>query len=445
MRKIKILLLFCFLALNIAAQEAKKLSTDWFEAARFGMFVHFGPYSVLGNGEWNMNTYPITKKEYSVLQDIFNPQAFDAAAWVKTAKDGGMKYITVTARHHDGFSMWDTQQSDWNIMNTPYGKDILKQLAAECKKQNLKLCFYYSLLDWYRNDYQWTTGRTGHRAGRDSTLINWDSYIRFMKAQLTELLTNYGEIGVIWFDGHWDQTADDNRTTHDTKIDWHYAEIYSLIRKLQPNCLIANNHHLPPIEGEDYQIFERDVPGTNESGLSGQEISRLPLETCTTMNKSWGWYITDDDWKSPAEIIQLLVKTAGASANLLMNVGPMPNGVIPPECVDRLKTVGEWLKNYGQTIYETKQGPVTPQAWGVSTQMQNAKGKMQKDVVYLHILDKNTQELDLQISNIQSARFLNLPDKLVWKKDKKSGKVHFTLPEKLDEIDTIIEIAVFRF
>jgi alpha-L-fucosidase len=161
------------------------------------------------------------------------------------------------------------------------------------------------------------------------------------------------------------------------------------------------------------------------------------------MNKSWGWYITDDDWKSPAEIIQLLVKTAGTGANLLMNVGPIPNGVIPPECVDRLKTVGEWLNRYGQTIYGTRQGPVTPQTWGVSTfKMQNAECKMQNDVVYLHILDRNTKDLDIKIPNIQSATFLNLPDKLLWKKDRKSGNVHFTLPEKLDEIDTIIEVRV---
>ncbi|MDR0619479.1 MAG: alpha-L-fucosidase [Bacteroidales bacterium] len=430
----KILLLIFATLLNIFGISAQKPNTEWFEDARFGMFIHFGPYSVLGAGEWNMDTWPITKSEYAPLQQIFNPQAFDPAAWVKTAKDGGMKYIVVTSRHHDGFSMWDTKQSEWKITNTPYGKDILKQLADECKKQDIKLGFYYSLLDWNRDDYQWTTGRTGHKAGRDSTKINWDSYISFMKTQLTELLINYGDVAIIWFDGHWDQTEEDNRTSYATKADWHYDEIYGLIHTLQPNCLVANNHHLPPIKGEDYQVFERDVPGTNESGLSGQEISRLPLETCNTMNKSWGWYITDDDWKSPAEIIRLLVKTAATGANLLMNVGPMPNGVIPPECVTRLKTVGQWLEKYGQSIYATKQGVVTPQSWGVSTQKGNT--------VYIHILDVNTKELNIKIPNIKSAKFLNLPDKLVWKKDKKSGNVHFALPEKLDEINTVIECKI---
>jgi alpha-L-fucosidase len=420
--------------LSIFIASAQKPNTEWFENARFGMFIHFGPYSVLGAGEWNMDTWPITKSEYAPLQQIFNPQAFDAAAWVKTAKDGGMKYIVVTSRHHDGFSMWDTKQSEWKITNTPYGKDILKQLADECKKQNIKLGFYYSLLDWNRDDYQWTTGRTGHKARRDSTKINWDSYISFMKAQLTELLINYGEVAVIWFDGHWDQTDEDNRTSHATKADWRYDEIYGLIHTLQPNCLIANNHHLPPIKGEDYQIFERDVPGTNESGLSGQEISHLPLETCNTMNKSWGWYITDDDWKSPAEIITLLVKAAGSGANMLMNVGPMPNGVIPPECVTRLGAAGQWLKKYGQSVYATKQGILAPQSWGVSTQKGN--------ILYIHILDTGTKELNLHIPNIKTAKFLNLSDKLVWKKDKKSGNVYFRLPEKLDEIDTVIQCEI---
>jgi alpha-L-fucosidase len=421
--------------LNAAAQNNANTPSDWFKDARFGMFVHFGPYSVLGAGEWIMDTWPVPRKQYTPLQNIFNPQAFNAEEWVKTAKDGGMKYIVVTSRHHDGFSMWNTRQSDWKIANTPYGKDILKQLADECEKQDMKLGFYYSLLDWNRDDYQWTTGRTGHKAGRDSALINWDSYIAFMKAQLTELLTNYGKVAIIWFDGHWDQTNDDNRTSHETKVDWRYNEIYSLIHRLQPECLVANNHHLPPFEGEDYQIFERDLPGENQSGLSGQAVSQLPLETCTTINKSWGWYITDGDWKPTKELLHLLLRAAGNGANLLLNVGPMPNGVIPPESVSRIDSIGVWLKKYGHTVYETERGIVKPQEWGVST-------RKSQSVVYLHVLDKNTKVLDINIPDIKSAKFLNLSDKLLWKKDRKSGNVRFVLPENLDETDSIIEIEL---
>lgn len=432
----KVIILFAAFALcfGISAQEKQESKTKWFEDARFGMFVHFGPYSVLGNGEWIMNTRPIKKEGYLLLQDIFNPIGFDAKEWVKIAKDAGMKYITLTSRHHDGFSNWDTKQSDWNIMNSPYGKDLIKQLADECRKEGIKLSFYYSTLDWMRDDYQWTSGRTGKNSGRDSSKINWDSYINFMKAQLTELLTNYGPIGAIWFDGHWDQTDDENRTSHETHVDWRYPEIYALIKRLQPDCLIANNHHLPPIEGEDFQIFERDVPGENKAGYSGQEVSRLPLETCQTIGRSWGFNITDDQFKSTKELLHLLIQTAGTGANLLLNVGPMPNGKIQAPSVERLREMGNWLKEYGFTIYETQQGFVQPQTWGASTK----KGK----TYYIHILDNSVPSVTINIPNIKSAKWLNLSDKLSWKNDKKTGDVTFSMPEQLDEIDSIIEVTV---
>lgn len=411
----------------------KQPDTAWFEDARFGLFVHFGAYSVLGAGEWVMNNRPVKGDDYKRLQDFFNPQEFDAAEWVRIAKDAGMKYITFTSRHHDSFSNWDTKQSDWNIMNTPYGKDLLKQLADECHKEGIKLVLYYSLLDWMRTDYQYETGRTGKGSGRTGK-SDWDSYINFMKAQLTELLTNYGPIAGIWFDGHWDQTEDENRTDQSTHVDWHYPEIYALIHKLQPECLIANNHHLPPFKGENYQIFERDVPGENKEGYSGQEVSRLPLETCQTISRSWGFDITDDAYKPTRELLQLLIRTAGTGANLLLNVGPMPNGKIQPECIERLRQMGEWMNRYGYTIYGTKQGFVAPQQWGATT----SKGK----TYYIHILEKDTPSITLNIPDIKSARWLNVDSQLVWKKDKKTGDVLFTIDGNLNDISSIIEVEI---
>lgn len=411
----------------------KQPDTTWFEDARFGLFVHFGAYSVLGAGEWVMNNRPVKGDDYKRLQDFFNPQEFDAAEWVRIAKDAGMKYITFTSRHHDSFSNWDTKQSDWNIMNTPYGKDLLKQLADECHKEGIKLVLYYSLLDWMRTDYQYETGRTGKGSGRTGK-SDWDSYINFMKAQLTELLTNYGPIAGIWFDGHWDQTEDENRTDQSTHVDWHYPEIYALIHKLQPECLIANNHHLPPFKGENYQIFERDVPGENKEGYSGQEVSRLPLETCQTISRSWGFDITDDAYKPTRELLQLLIRTAGTGANLLLNVGPMPNGKIQPECIERLRQMGEWVNRYGYTIYGTKQGFVAPQLWGATT----SKGK----TYYIHILEKDTPSITLNIPDIKSARWLNVDSQLVWKKDKKTGDVLFTIDGSLNDISSIIEVEI---
>lgn len=434
MKKYFLSLALIFVMANLSAQsKAVKPDVKWFEDARFGMFVHFGPYSVLGDGEWVMNNRPIKTNEYKRLQDFFNPQEFSAAEWVRIAKSAGMKYIAFTSRHHDSFSNWDTKQSDWNIMNTPYGKDIVRQLADECHKQDMKLVLYYSILDWMRSDYQYETGRTGKGSGRTEK-SDWNSYINFMKAQLTELLTNYGPIAGIWFDGHWDQTEHENRTDQSTYVDWHYPEIYELIHRLQPECLIANNHHLPPFEGESYQIFERDVPGENKGGLSGQEVSKLPLETCQTINESWGFDITDDKYKSTKELLHLLIRTAGTGANLLLNVGPMPNGKIQTECVERLQQMGEWMDKYGYTIYGTKQGFVLPQSWGAITN----KGK----AYYIHILEKDTPSITLNIPNIKSAKWLNVDSKLVWSRDKKTGDVTFTIDGKLDDISSIIEVEV---
>ena len=441
MKKTILTLLAAAMLFGTAATQAQTptqtipgADTRWFEEARFGMFVHFGPYAVLGAGEWVMNTRPIARENYLNLQNFFNPQAFDAAEWVRTAKDAGMKYIVLTSRHHDGFSNWATKQSNWNIMNTPYGKDLIKQLADECRAQGMKLGFYYSLLDWKRDDYAWRTGRTGKNSGRTAP-SDWNGYVEFMKAQLTELLTGYGDVAVIWFDGHWDQTADENRTDQSAAVDWRYNEIYSLIRRLQPNCLIANNHHLPPFPGEDYQVFERDVPGENKSGYSGQEVSRLPLETCETINRSWGYNITDNRYKSTRELVHLLVRTAGTGANLLLNVGPMPDGRIDEVSTARLREVGEWLGKWGHTVYGTTAGLVKPQPWGVVTQ----KG----DTHYIHVLNGSDGALALNIPGFKSAKWLNVDGQLKYSHDRKTGYTTIVLDgSALDQVDSIIEVTV---
>jgi len=440
MRKILFTLLGLFIISFAVNAQTLNPQHRWFEEARFGLFVHFGPYSVLGEGEWIMNSKPYTVGDYHKLQHIFNPQFFDAAEWVRIAKAAGMKYITFTSRHHDGFSNWDTKQSNWNIMNTPYGKDIIRQLADECHKEGIKLVFYYSLLDWSRNDYSFTTGRTGQKAGR-VVQEAWSSYINFMKAQLTELLTNYGEIAGIWFDGEWDQLPpeDSGKVTHEmSKVDWHFGEIYDLIHRLQPNCMISNNHHLPPLPGEDYQAFEKDLPGENSGGgfSSNQTITNhLPLETCETINNSWGYHLRDNRYKSTREIIHLLVRAAGYNANLLLNVGPKPTGKIEEICVERLQEVGKWLSVYGQTIYQTTGGFIKPQSWGAVTQ----KGK----TVYIHILRKESDLLTLRFpQKIHTMKWLNVDDKAVWKTNNKTGETEITLNIPLDSIDSILEVIL---
>lgn len=345
---------------NLAARKL-------FQDNKFGLFVHWGASSVLGDGEWVMEVKGIPFNDYQKLGRIFNPQDFDASRWVGMAKDAGMKYIVFITRHHDGFSNWDTKYSDWKITNTPYGKDVLKQLAKECKKQGIQLGLYYSTLDWSREDYPWQTGRTGQKAGRTGK-SDYASYLQFMKNQLTELLTNYGPVSCIWLDGHWDQTNPEGAKDRSSRVDWKYDELYGLIHRLQPQCMIGNNHHLDPINGEDFQMFEQDLPGQNHSGLSYQQASELPLESCITMNGSWGFRITDRKYKTVKEIIHTLAGAAGRNSNLLLNVGPMPNGEVQPEFRDTLAKVGAWVRKFGSSIYGTRGGPVAPADWGVTTQ-----------------------------------------------------------------------------
>jgi alpha-L-fucosidase len=357
-------------AANLAARKQ-------FQEMKFGMFIHWGASSVLGSGEWVMNNRNIRVKEYQHLQRVFNPIDFDAKAWVDAAQGAGMNYITIITRHHDGFSNWDTRESDWKITRTPYGKDALKQLADECHKRGMKIFFYYSLLDWYRNDYQYETGKTGKGTGRTAK-SDWNSYIRFMKAQLTELLTQYGEVSGIWFDGHWDQLDNDVDKTLSSKVNWHYDEIYELIHRLQPACMIGNNHHLLPLPGEDFQMFEKDLPGNNTTGFGGADISTLPLETCETMNDSWGYNITDRKYKSVPALIHYMVNAAAHDANFLLNVGPMPTGKIQQEFTDTLAAMGKWMQKNSSSIYGTRGNIIPPQDWGVVT----GKDK----TFYIHIL-----------------------------------------------------------
>jgi alpha-L-fucosidase len=395
----------------------------WFQDAKFGMFVHWGVYSVLGDGEWVMNNRKIPAPEYEKLAPQFNPTEFDPAEWALLAKQAGMKYITITSKHHDGFAMWGTKQSKWNIVDaTPYKKDALKMLADECHKQGIKLFLYHSHLDWHHSDY-YPRGRTGHNTGRPES-GDFSRYLDYLDNQLRELLTGYGEIGGIWFDGWWDKPD----------ADWRLEETYSLIHSLQPAALIGNNHHRIPFDGEDFQMFEKDLPGHNTAGFNAAEIGQLPLETCDTINRAWGYNKNDTRYKSTRELIQYLVRSAGYNANFLLNVGPMPNGKIQPEFVERLREMGRWMKTNGESIYGTRGGPVSPRPWGVMTQR---PGK-----IYVHVVDWTDELLAIpKISNVKRASLL-ATGKRVEMTDMAGGIV-LNLPESIrDPIDTIVVLEV---
>lgn len=390
-------------ASNLEAREK-------FNDSRFGIFLHWGIYSMYAQGEWYMHNAGIDHDEYAKAASGFYPSKFNAHDWVAAIKAAGAKYICFTTRHHDSFSMFDTKYSDYDIMDaTPFKRDVVKELADECAKQGITLHLYYSHLDWTREDY-YPLGRTGHTTGRKNH-GEWKTYQEFMNNQLTELLTNYGPIGAIWFDGKWDQPDD---------FDWHLDEQYALIHRLQPACLIGNNHHKQINPGEDFQMFERDLPGENKAGLSDESvISRLPLETCETMNGMWGYKIADPNYKSVKQLVRLLVGAAGKGANLLMNIGPQPNGELPALALDRLKGMGEWLNKYGETIYATD-GAGIVEKWGTVTKKGNK--------LYVHILADE------------------MPDEIVIPLEKRAKKVftfddHVSLKNKYDRKSHTLTIS----
>ncbi|MGH7618723.1 MAG: alpha-L-fucosidase [Gemmatimonadaceae bacterium] len=398
----------------------------WFQGAKLGLFVHWGVYSQLGQAEWVMENRSIPVDTYEWLASAFNPVKFDARAWVAVAKSAGAKYITITSRHHDGFSMFATKATRYNIVQwTPFARDPLKELADECQRQGIKLFFYYSQLDWHNTDY-WPRGRTGHATGRPET-GNWSNYLDFMDAQLTELLTNYGPIGGIWFDGMWDKPD----------ADWRLPQTYALIHRLQPAALIIPNHHLAPKPGEDVQTFEQDLPGANTAGFNTKMIGTLPLETSLTMNQSWGFNITDKKFKSVRELIGYVVRAAGNGGNLLLNIGPRPDGTIQPEAVERLHALGEWMRANGTSIYATHAGPVPPREWGATTQ--------RGDSVFVHVLNWPDRILSLPDFGARVLGASMLRDGSRVEAVQSASGVTLTLPPApADDPDRIVVVRLAR-
>jgi len=432
-KQTSVIVLLLLITVTAFSQETKYTPTAenlknraWFQDAKFGLFIHWGVYSVLGDGEWVMNNQQIPIKTYEKLPAFFNPTEFNAAEWVQMVKDAGMKYITITSKHHDGFAMYDSKVSDYNIVKkTPYGKDVLKMLADECRKQGIKLFFYHSQLDWRHPDYFPRGNTGGNYTGREEK-GDMNKYLDYMDAQLTELLTNYGDVGGIWFDGMWDKKD----------AEWRINQTYSLIHKLQPATLVGSNHHVAPYEGEDFQMFEKDLPGHNTTGFAPeQKVGGLPKEVCETINNSWGFNLRDDRNKSIKDLIQYLVKGAGYDANFLLNVGPMPNGKIQPEHVALLRQMGEWTRQYGETIYGTRGGPLTPRDWGVTTQKGNK--------VYIHILKWYDETLTLPKLGKKVVSAKLFIDKTSLKFVENDFGLSIKVPkDKMNEIDTVIELEL---
>jgi alpha-L-fucosidase len=393
LRKFKsFLLAFLMLILvccQVFAQSPKKDDRmNWWREARFGLFIHWGLYAIPAGewggqtnyGEWIRNNAHIPLATYDQFLQQFNPVKFNAEEWVMMAKNAGMKYIVITSKHHDGFALFDSKVSDFDVMATPFKRDILKELAAACHKHDITLCFYHSIMDWHHPDY---LPRREWEKDRPVANANFERYVEYMKAQLKELLTNYGKIGVLWFDGEWEGTW-----THERGKD-----LYQFVRSLQPSIII-NNRVDKGREGMEGLTKEGDFVGdfgTPEQEIPATGIPGADWESCMTMNNNWGYNKNDNNWKSAEDLVHKLIDIASKGGNFLLNVGPTAEGVFPPPAVERLHKIGEWMKLNGESIHGTQASPFTFLPWGRCTQ-KAIKGNTR---LYLHVFDASAKQIVL--------------------------------------------------
>ena len=346
------------------AEKAERMK--WWVDARFGMFIHWGPVSLKGTEIGWSRGKEVPIAVYDNLYKEFNPVKFDARQYVSLAKEAGVKYITLVSKHHDGFAMYPTKLSNYNIMSTPFRRDIARELADKCRQQGLRFCTYYSIIDWYHPDYL-PRGAGDKRPPQDA---HFDRYLAFMKGQLREIVANY-QPAVMWFDGEWE----DHWTVE------RGQDVYNMLRDLNPTIIVNNRLGKNRAFGHGGATPPKSTVG--DFHTPEQETGRFSgdrnvyWESNMTICQQWAWK-PHDKLKSLKECIDLLVTNAGYDGNFMLNVGPMPTGEIEPRQVERMREIGRWMKQHGGSIYGTRGGPFLPGRWGVST--------CKDDAIYVHVL-----------------------------------------------------------
>lgn len=416
--------------------RAKRMA--WFDEARFGMFIHWGVYAVpagewQGNknyGEWFMEETKMPVSQYEQFAQQFNPTKFNAREWVRMAKDAGMKYMVITSKHHDGFCLWDSELTDWDIGRTPFKRDPLKELAEACREAGLKFCFYHSIMDWHHPD--WGTRRPWNDIAKGQP--DMERYIAYMKGQLKELITRYGPLGILWFDGEWESPW-----THERGVD-----LYNYVRSLQPDIIINNRVG----KGRSGMQGMDKGQGVGDYGTPEQEIPATGFgpgvywESCMTMNNHWGYNKHDQNWKSTKTLVQNLVDCASKGGNYLLNVGPTAEGLFPEASVQRLAEIGKWMRVNAESIYGTKASPFKRLPWGRCTQ----KADDSSTTLYLHVFDwpGDGRLLVPGLKNdVAKAWLLSDPDRKELAVTATSDAKVVSVPAKApDQIDSVVVLRV---
>lgn len=379
--------------------EVAMKRTEWWRQARFGMFIHFGLYAIPARGEWVKSNERISNEDYQKYFDEFNPVDYNPRQWAQAAKAAGMRYAVMTAKHHDGFALWDTKQSDYKSTNTPAKRDLVKEFLEAYRAEGLKVGLYFSLIDWHHADYPKYNDPFHPMRGNDkykNEKTDWDSYLKFMHEQVKELVTNYGKLDIIWFDFSYGEY---------TVEKWKADELIKMVRTYQPDIIIDNR--LVGDEGKDktaefaygdFETPEQQIPADILKDKLGRPV---PWETCMTLNGSWGYNRDDQGWKAPEVIISTLVDCVSKNGNLLLNVGPDAHGNIPDESLHILGEVSKWMKLNSKSIYGCAAAKdFAKPEWGRFTQ----NGKF----LYMHRLDLTADRINLKAfaKDIKKIRLL---------------------------------------
>lgn len=327
--------------------------TSWFVKSRFGMFIHWGLYALAARHEWVKHHEEIPDEVYDKYFKHFDPDLYDPELWAKKAADAGMKYFVVTTKHHEGFCLWDSKLTDYKSTNTPYGKDVLRPMVDAFRRQNMRVGFYYSLLDWHHPDFivdnlhpmRNNPNRDAVNEGRDQK-----KYAEYIRGQVRELLTEFGNVDIMWFDFSYPNPENDPRIGKG-RLDWQSEELYKMVRELQPHIIL--NDRLDLDEGWDIKTPEQFQP-REWVKFNGQPVV---WEECQTFSGSWGYHRDESTWKSVDQLVQMLIDTVSKGGNLLLNVGPTGRGEFDARALSRLEGIGEWMKRHGRSIYDCTQAP----------------------------------------------------------------------------------------